>query len=309
MRAILLSVAVVFTACGSSSSGDSPGAGGTSSQAGHGGSAGASAGRAGATQAGATDSEQAGEGGTNHGGDAGEVSGAGVAGEVGLGGAAGVGIAGAAAAEAGNAGTGAGNADAGAGGAAPTCPKVLLVGGADVTAQGWATIATEPKALTYGADYVQLQTSTRDKASSGGQLLLSYPNAVQPDEPFKLSVELEVDSVNVHNPLDSAAAILGSFTPSAGTPTDRSQMLYLDPNAVGWADNTSSAMFHVTDGGYHRYELSVNTAHEATVRIDGSAVLARGSFTTNGTIAIGDQTNDANFDSTLRIRSVTLLCP
>lgn len=35
----------------------------------------------------------------------------------------------------------------------------------------------------------------------------------------------------------------------------------------------------------------------------------RTGFVSNGAIAIGDQTNDANVDSVLRIRSVTKLCP
>jgi hypothetical protein len=38
------------------------------------------------------------------------------------------------------------------------------------------------------------------------------------------------------------------------------------------------------------------------------ARLARGNFTTNGVIALGDQTNDANVDSTLSVRSVSLVC-
>ncbi len=178
-----------------------------------------------------------------------------------------------------------------------------------MTAQGWATVAQGPNTLSYGADYVRLATSTTSGASSGGQLLLSYSDALALQAPFELSVELMVESVNAHNQLDSAAAILGSFTAPVGLPAERAEMLYLDPAAVGWADDTSSATFAVTDGQYHTYRLAVSAEHDATLRVDGNAKLVRSDFTTNGTIAIGDQTNDKNFDSALRIRSVQLLCP
>ena len=37
-------------------------------------------------------------------------------------------------------------------------PKPLLVGGTDVTAQGWATVMQAPATVTYGPDYVHLET-------------------------------------------------------------------------------------------------------------------------------------------------------
>lgn len=45
------------------------------------------------------------------------------------------------------------------------------------------------------------------------------------------------------------------------------------------------------------------------VSIDGVAKLTRNPFTSNGTLAIGDQANDPNVDGTLRIKSVERLCP
>jgi hypothetical protein len=115
--------------------------------------------------------------------------------------------------------------------------------------------------------------------------------------------------VSPHNSFDSAAAILGSFTPPLGAGTERSQMIYLDSAAIGWADDTQSAAFAVTDGAYHVYELAVDAARVATVSIDGVAKLTRNDFTTNGTIAIGDQTNDVNVDGVVRIQSVEQICP
>ncbi|NMO13653.1 hypothetical protein HPC49_01145 [Pyxidicoccus fallax] len=185
----------------------------------------------------------------------------------------------------------------------------LLVGGTDITAQGWTTIAQTPNTLTYGADHVRLATSTNSGGRTSGQLLITRANAVDATKPFKLHVTMQVESVNTHNSLDSGAAILGSFTPLYGNATDRSQMIYLDGAAIGWADDTQSAAFPVTDGAYHVYELAVDAEKVATVSIDGVAKLTRRNFTATGTIAIGDQTNDPNVDGAVRIKSVERLCP
>ncbi|WP_095987824.1 hypothetical protein [Cystobacter fuscus] len=185
----------------------------------------------------------------------------------------------------------------------------LLVGGHDIAAQGWTTASQTPNTLTYGADYVRLATSTSSGARTSGQLLIMRANALDTTKPFTLRVTMQVESVNTHNQLDSGAAILGSFTPPAGNSADRSQMIYLDSAAIGWADDTQSAAFSVTDSAYHVYELSVDTKKVATVSIDGVAKLTRNNFTTTGTIAIGDQTNDPNIDGAVRIKSVERLCP
>ena len=120
---------------------------------------------------------------------------------------------------------------------------------------------------------------------------------------------MPVESVNPHNGLDSAAAIMGSFTPPFGAGNDRNQMIYLDSAKVGWADDTQSFAVSVVDNTYHTYELSVDAANVAQVTVDGVPALTRNGFVWNGAIAIGDQTNDLNVDSALRIRSVTKLCP
>ncbi|RKH49224.1 hypothetical protein D7Y23_17580 [Corallococcus sp. AB050B] len=184
----------------------------------------------------------------------------------------------------------------------------LLVGGTDIAAQGWTAYTQAPSTLTYGQDYVRLATSTNSGGRTSGQLLIARPNSVDGTQPFKLRVTMQVESVNTHNQLDSGAAILGTFAPPAGNSTDRSQMIYLDSAAIGWGDDTQSSAFAVTDGAYHVYELAVNTDKVATVSVDGVAKLTRNNFTTNGTIAIGDQTNDPNVDGAVRIKLVEKLC-
>lgn len=187
-------------------------------------------------------------------------------------------------------------------------PTVLLAGGSDVATQGWSVTMQGPATVSYGADYVRLETSTSSGASTGGQLLLSLPGAVGVDVPFAIEIVMQVETVDTHNALDSGAAILASFTAPFGTGTQRAQMVYLDSAAIGWSDNSQSHAVAVTDGAYHTYVVSVDASQVATVTIDGATALTRNAFVTNGTIAIGDQTNDPNVDGAMRIRSVRKLC-
>jgi hypothetical protein len=189
------------------------------------------------------------------------------------------------------------------------CERVLLVGGTDVAAQGWTVSAQGPHTLDYGADYVELQTTTTTGATTSGSQLLSYPDAFVAGDPIALEVVLRLDAVDPHNSFDAGAAILAAFTPPFGLAAEREQMVYLDAAAVGWADDSQSAAVTVLDGAYHTYVLTVDAAQNAALSVDGTAVLARTAFVTNGTIAVGDQTNDPDVDSALRIRSVRLLCP
>lgn len=191
---------------------------------------------------------------------------------------------------------------------APGCPTVLLAGGNPVGAQGWSVVIQPPAQLSNGPDHARLQTTTTTGATTGGQLLLSYPGAVETGKPFKIQVVMLVESVNPHNQSDSGAAIMGSFTPPFGTMAERGQMIYLDAGKVGWADNAQSFDVAVANSSYHTYELSVDADGAARLTVDGVQALARTGFVVNGAIAIGDQTNDPNIDSTLRIRSVTRLC-
>jgi hypothetical protein len=192
-----------------------------------------------------------------------------------------------------------------------TCDETLLTGGAPLATQGWTLTTISPATVTDDptTDYVAIQTSTPAGGQSGGQALVVRAQALQPGQPFKLQVIMLVQAVNPHNQLDSAAAIMASFTPSVGNPTDRSEMIYLDAAKVGWADDSKPGFaFNVLDGNYHTYVLAVDAAGNAQLTVDGAAAVTRTNFTTNGTIAIGDQTNDPNVDSTLRVRSVIKLC-
>lgn len=192
---------------------------------------------------------------------------------------------------------------------APTCPTTLLTGGSDVTAQGWTVVMQGPATVSYGADHVRLQTTTTLGANVGGQLLIVRADAVPVGQPFAVEIVMQVEAVDPHNALDAGAAILGAFTAPFGNAVERGQMIYLDAARIGWADDSQTQAFAVTDGAYHTYRLAVDGAAVAHLAVDGVERLTRAGFVVNGTIAIGDQTNDPRVDGTVRIRAVTRLCP
>lgn len=175
----------------------------------------------------------------------------------------------------------------------------------DLVTQGWTLVTFGSFTVTPGADFVRYATT--NNGSTSGQFLMTR-RVNDGGVPFRLRVDMRVESVNNHNQLDAAAAILGSFTPSVGNSVDRSQMVYLDSAAVGWADDSQSAPFNNIDGGFHLYELAVDAAKVATFTVDGVQRLTRNNFASNGLIAIGDQTNDPNVNAAARIRSVSLVC-
>jgi len=192
---------------------------------------------------------------------------------------------------------------------AAECPKVLFAGGTAPDQQGWTIVQQQPATLTVGTDDVELKTTTPAQATVSGQLLLSRADTIDLAKPSAIEVVMRVDAVNNHNAFDAAAAILASFHPSFGDSTDRAEMLYFDQATTGWADGAKPvSTTSIVDGKFHTIVFAIDAARTATVKIDGAQVLTRAQLTTNGTFAIGDQTNDANVDATMRIRSITKLC-
>jgi hypothetical protein len=191
---------------------------------------------------------------------------------------------------------------------APACEKHLLIGGMAPLANGWSMTMEPPATLTDGLDYVALHTSTVSGQNSGGQLLLRYPGAVDPTMAFAIEIVMLVDEAAAHNPLDASVAIMPSCTGSAGSQSEREQMLYLQSGRIGWADDTDEFSAPVTDGAYHSYLISIDAAGTEQVSVDGQLALTRVNVLRDGAITIGDQSNDRDLDSTIRIRSVTKRC-
>lgn len=189
--------------------------------------------------------------------------------------------------------------------------RVLFDGGLPYAQQGWVlqqsgtvSVVDDP---ALQATSIQTQTSP---TGLGSFALLSLPGAV-PAGPFTLDWEVMVLSVTTHNQFDAAVALLGSYGGGFGLPIDREQMFYIDRDRIGWGDDTQSLPMNAIDNMFHTYRFSVDAQRVATVRRDvGSAPIGRMSFTTDGNLAMGDQTNDANVEASMSIRRLTLVqCP
>lgn len=186
-------------------------------------------------------------------------------------------------------------------------PTPVFIGGMDPTAQGWTVTRTGSATIsTAGPSITSLVTTT--VGTAGAHQLLSKPNLVTPGQPFDVELDIQINAVNPHNFLDSAAVLMARYTGPFGDGTDRAQMLYFDADRVGWADDTGNFLTNNLDGAFHTYRLQVDAAGNATVYRDGISILTRVGYMTNGTIAFGDQSNDPNVESSLYIRSVTLRC-
>lgn len=183
----------------------------------------------------------------------------------------------------------------------------LFIGGMDPAAQGWTVSRSGSATIsTAGPSITALQTQTT--GSSGAYQLLSKADILPPGQPFAIELSMQVNAVNPHNFLDGAAVLMGRYTGGFGDGTDRAQMLYIDGDRVGWTDDTGSFLTNSLDGAFHTYRLVGDGAGNVTVYRDGVSVLTRVGYELNGTIAFGDQSNDANLESNLYVRSLTRLC-
>jgi hypothetical protein len=186
---------------------------------------------------------------------------------------------------------------------------VILAGGVDPAAQGWVVEQAGFAVLTM-PDPTTTQLETMSGGITGGAtLVLRKDAAVTPDRPFIIELVMQVVLVDPHNSYNTAAALIGSYTPYPGTLEGRRQLVYVDDNAVGWSDDSESFPVDATDGAFHTYRLAVDAAGNATVSRDGVDILSRTGFTTNGVIAVGDQTSQIFVESTVLIRSISKICP
>ena len=195
-------------------------------------------------------------------------------------------------------------------------PTLLYDGNAEPVSQGWQSAQQSPFTVTVGdgangvdTGTTRFTTTTAPAGSAGGQNLYTYSVGTAN---FITSIRLKALSVNPHNQLDAALmfSATDAFAFPFGTGTNRSTMLYLDPAAVGWGDNTGgTAPFNNIDGAFHEYalryyngQLSVYIdADYADIASGAATPLLSRSFvpatTTSAMIVFGDQSNDANVDS------------
>jgi hypothetical protein len=188
---------------------------------------------------------------------------------------------------------------------------VILAGGSDPAPQGWTVELNGFAELTYPDPQTTQLFTDSGGPSAGGTLVLRRDGAVTPGRAFIFEVVLMVVSINSnnHDMYDMPVGIMGSYSGYPGTIAERRQHVYLDTNAVGWTDDSESRVFNTLDNTFHTYRLSVDADGAARVDIDGQPSLQRTGFSTNGTIAVGDQTSRIFYEATTRIRSIRMLCP
>jgi hypothetical protein len=190
--------------------------------------------------------------------------------------------------------------------ATPSCvAQTILDGTSTIAAQGWSVASQTGSASAITTDGVLVDFNT---TGLNAQALATKDIGIATGAAYSLEWRLKVIATNGHNQLDAPVAFMASFTPPFGTTTERSQMIYFDAAAIGWADNTQSFAVDTTSA-VHMYRLDVSAAGHAEVRVDGTLALMRDGFITTGTVAVGDQTNDVNVDAHFDVYQVRKLCP
>ncbi|MEO8699681.1 MAG: hypothetical protein ABI867_06540 [Kofleriaceae bacterium] len=177
-------------------------------------------------------------------------------------------------------------------------PTVLLAAGTDPVAQGWVFDRVGTADQTVTNQFLELRTS------NNGRQMMSKANAVPLDR-FIIEMVVQVVASGGHTDSDAAIALMGSFHPPTGNAADLTRMIALDTDAMGF----QGASIGVTTTTMQTYRLERTETGGFKVSIPNGGSISVGSFTTNGTIAIGDQTTAPGLDSTIRIASIKRLCP
>jgi hypothetical protein len=179
----------------------------------------------------------------------------------------------------------------------------LLTGGMPVEQQGWTIERVGSGTVSYGGGMTTLTTT-----GSARQLLV-LRDAFPPDR-WSIQVTGEITSSGGCTASNAAIALMASFHDPAGSDTDRARMLCLTEDKVMWGDGTGSVGIALNTTGTIRLERTASAAIRATVQSGaGMASMTGGSFTSNGTLAIGDQSMDLGLESSFKIVYVDLMCP
>lgn len=178
-------------------------------------------------------------------------------------------------------------------------PRVLLAAGTEPEAQGWVLEhAGTGFSHSVTPGFLELKTT------SDTRQMLVLANAV-PTDRFVVELVVQVDASGGHTDTDAAVALMASFHTPVGSSTDLTRMIKLDTDSMSF----DGASIGLTTTVMQTYRIERTAAGGIKVSIPNGGSISTSPFTTNGTIAIGDQTQAAGLDSTLRIASVTLMCP
>jgi hypothetical protein len=194
--------------------------------------------------------------------------------------------------------------DASTPGDAPSAcvPRRLLIGGQPVEAQGWTIERVGSGTVTYGGGMTTLTTT------SNARQLIVLRDAF-PSSRWALTITAQVVQSGGCTAGHAAAAFMAGFHAPVGDAADRARMLCAREDGTSWGDGSVSTGVAIDTLGQIKLERTANGIRAIVQSAGGMSTLSSSGFTSNGTIAIGDQTTDAGLDSTIRIALVDLTCP
>lgn len=187
---------------------------------------------------------------------------------------------------------------------ASTCvPRRLLTGGMDVTAQGWTVERVGLGTITYSPATTTLSTE------AGARQLIVLRDAFPPDR-WSIQVVGEITRSGGCTQNNAAIALMASFHEPAGDANDRARMLCLSETSAEWGDGSSKIGIALNTTGVLELERVPSASIRATVQSGaGQTSMTANGFTSNGTLALGDQSTNLGLDSSIKILTVDLTCP
>ncbi|TDS78744.1 fibronectin type III domain protein [Comamonas sp. JUb58] len=196
---------------------------------------------------------------------------------------------------------------------AHAAPQLIYDGSSPPAPAVWSQWKAGSPTVTSAAGLTRFSTKTVMGDRTSDANLYKYATGTNS---FIASIKLKALAINRHNQLDAGLmlSVGDDFSGSFGNATQRSAMLYIDPTAIGWADDTASAANDAS--GFHEYairytngllDVFVDTSFEAIIAGTAQPLLSRAqpsSGSDRGAIVFGDQTNDANVDSDYEVEFV-----
>lgn len=199
---------------------------------------------------------------------------------------------------------------------ADAAPELIYDGSSAPMAPAWSNAQQGTPTVVTSSGLTRFTTKTVIGSNTSDFNLYKYATGTNS---FIASIRLKAYAVNNHNQLDAGLmfAVGDNFDTPFGNTTQRAAMLYIDTDAIGWADDSAPAVandasqFHEYAIRYHNGQLDVfiDTTFDAIMAGTATPQLSRAmppTGDTQGIIVFGDQTNDANVDSDFEVEFVKL---
>lgn len=196
---------------------------------------------------------------------------------------------------------------------AHAAPQLIYDGNSPPTPAVWTQAKIGSPTVATADGLTRFTTKTAVGGRTSDTNLYKYATG---SNSFIASIKLKALAVNRHNQLDAGLmfSVGDDFSGSFGNQTQRSTMLYIDPTAIGWGDDSASVANDAS--GFHEYairytngqlDVFVDTSFEAIIAGTSKPLLSRAQpslGSDRGAIVFGDQTNDPNVDSDFAVEFV-----